>query len=252
MTPSTKGVDCFGQTLRKLARLNGKPATLQRTPSTVSVQGITTKGKALCKQAVGATPARLIDRLNPVLRGWANYPRHVICAETFAKLDSVVWRRLYRWAKHRHPDKTGRWMTKRYFPHQLGASGRCTDPASGQQIIRGQEAVTPQRSIKIKGNANPFDPPWEASCQHRDRPRARRTTSAFRAQVLNQQQGLCPICRPVIQSEEHLALPHRDGNHQKNRRTNLVFLPPNCHRQVPYAPDSNTATSPPARGVDHA
>jgi RNA-directed DNA polymerase len=252
MTPITDGFDFLGQTLRKHARINGKPAKLQITPSTASFQSIKTQVKALCKQAIGATPARLIDRLNPVLRGWANYHRHVICAETFAKLDSFVWRRLYRWAKHRHSEKTGRWITKRYFPHQAGESWRFTDPTSGKQIIRVQEAVQPQRHIKIKGDANPFDPQWEAYFQYHDRQRALRTTSAFRAKVLNQQEGQCPTCRQVLQSGENLALHHRDGNHQNNRRANLVLLHPNCHRQVHYAPESKTATSRPVRGVGHA
>jgi RNA-directed DNA polymerase len=252
MTSIIDGFDFLGQTLRKHARRNGTPAKLQITPSKGSCQGIKTQVKALCKQAVGATPARLIERLNPVLRGWANYHRHILCAETFAKLDSFVWRRLYRWAKQRHPDKTGRWITNRYFPHQAGESWRFTDPTSGLQIIRVQEAVTPQRHIKIKGDANPFDPQWEAYFQHHDRQRALRTTSVFRAKILNQQTGLCPICRQVIQSEEHLELHHRDGNHQNNRRANLVFLHPNCHRQVHYAPESTTASTRPARGVGHA
>jgi RNA-directed DNA polymerase len=252
ITPITDGFDFLGQTLRKHARVNGKPAKLQITPSKASFQSIKRQVKALCKQAIGATPARLIDRLNPVLRGWANYHRHVICAETFAKLDSFVWRRLYRWAKHRHSDKTGRWITKRYFPHQAGESWRFTDPTSGKQIIRVQEAVKPQRHLKIKGDANPFDPQWEAYFQYHDRQQALRTTSASRAKVLNQQEGQCPTCRQVIQSGENLELHHRDGNHQNNRRTNLVLLHPNCHRQVHYAPESTTATSRPVRGVGHA
>src|SRR5437867_992092 len=113
MTPITDGFDFRGQTLRKHARRHGQPAKLQITPSTGSFQGITTKVKALCQHAVGATPAQLIERLNPVLRGWANDHRHMLCAETFATLDSCVWRRLYRWAKQRHPDTTGRWITNR-------------------------------------------------------------------------------------------------------------------------------------------
>jgi RNA-directed DNA polymerase len=252
MPPSTDGFDCLGQTLRKHARRNGKPAKRQITPSKGSFQGINTKGKALCTQAVGATPAQLIARLTPVLRGWAHYHRHMLCAETFANLDSFVWRRLSRWAKQRHPEKTGRWITHRYCPHHVGASWRFTDPTSGLQLIRGQEAVTPQRHIQIKGEANPFAPQWEADFQYHDRQRALRTTSVFRAKRLNQQTGICPICRQGIQSEANLELHPRDGNHQKNRRANLVCLPPNCHRQVHYAPESTTASTRPARGVDHA
>ena len=252
ITPITAGFDFLGQTLRKYEHPHGKPAKLQITPSTASFQGIKAKVKAICKQAAGATQAWLIAQLNPVLRGWTNYHRHVICAETFAKLDSFVWQRVYQWAKHRHPDKTGRWIAECYFPHQQGEAWRFTDPRSGKQLIRVQEAVKTQRHIKIKGDANPFDPQWEAYFHHRDRQLALKTSSAFRAKVLQQQKGLCPICRQVIQSEEDFELHHRDGNHQNNQRANLVLLHPNCHRQVHYAPDSTTATSRPVRGVGHA
>jgi RNA-directed DNA polymerase len=252
ITPLAQGFDFLGQTVRKHVRPNGKPAKLQITPSKASVQAITAKIKALCRRAAGATPAQLIDTLNPILRGWANYHRHSICSATFAHLDSFVWRRLYRWAKLRHPNKTGRWITERYFPQQPGTSWRFTDPTTGQQLLRIQAAVKPQRHIKVKSEANPFDPHWETYFQERDRLLALKTTSAFRAKLLQQQTGRCPICRQIIQGEEPLELHHRDGVHQNNRRENLVLLHPNCHRQVHYAPDSTTTMPRPSRGVGHA
>jgi len=252
ITPLTQGFDFLGQTIRKYARPHGQPAKLQITPSKASVQTIKAKIKTLCHQAAGKTPAYLIATLNPILRGWANYHRHIICGEIFAQLDSFVWRRLYRWAKLRHPNKTGRWIVQRYFPHQRGESWRFTDPTTGKRLIRIQEAVKPQRHIKVKSDANPFDPHWEVYFQDRDRQLAVKATSALRAQLLQQQTGRCPICRQIIQCEEPLELHHRDGNHQNNRRTNLILLHPNCHRQAHYAPDSKTAMSRPARGVGHA
>jgi RNA-directed DNA polymerase len=252
ITPLSQGFDFLGQTIRKHARPNGTPAKLQITPSKASVQAITAKVKTLCQQAAGATPEQLIDTLNPILRGWANYHRHIICGETFARIDSFVWRRLYRWAKLRHPNKTGCWITTRYFPHQPGDSWRFTDPTTGKQLLRIQEAVKPQRHIKVKSDANPFDPHWEPYCQYRDRQLRLKASSVFRAKLLQQQTGRCPICRQVIQCEEPLALHHRDGNHQNNRRENLILLHPNCHRQVHYAPDSTTTMPRPSRGVGHA
>jgi RNA-directed DNA polymerase len=252
MTPLSQGCDFLGQTIRKQARSNGKPAKLQITPSKARVQTITAKVTTLCQQAAGATPAQLIETLNPIIRGWANSHRHIICGETCAQLDSFVWRRLYRWAKLRHPHNTGRWIAQRYFPHQPGDAWRCTEPTTGQQIIRIQEAVKPQRHMKVKSNANPFDPHWEAYFQYRDRQLALKTSSAFRAKRLHQQTGRCPICRQVIQCEEPLALHHRDGIHQNNQRENLVLLHPNGQRQVHYAPDSTTTVPRPSRGVGHA
>ena len=252
MPPRAQGCDFLGQTVRKHGRPNGKPAKLQMTPSKASGQAITAKITALCRRAAGATPAQCIDTLHPLLRGWANYHRHSICSATFAHLDSFVWRRLYRWAKLRHPNKTGRWITERYFPHQPGESWRFTDPTTGQQLLRIQAAVKPQRHIKVKREANPFDPHWETDFQERDRLVALKTTSALRAKLLQQQTGRCPICRQIIQGEEPVELHHRDGVHQNNRRENLVLLHPNCHRQVHYAPDSTTTMPRPSRGVGHA
>jgi RNA-directed DNA polymerase len=252
ITPLTEGFDFLGQTLRKFERPHHKPAKLQITPSKTSFQALKARVRTLCKQAKGATPEYLIDTLNPILRGWANYHRQVICGALFAKLDSFVWRRLFRWAKNRHPDKTGRWITQRYFPHQAGESWRFTDPCTGKQLIRVQEAVKTQRHLKIRGEANPFDPEWDDYFAHRDRQQALRASSPFRAKILNQQQGRCPCCRQVIQVDEDIELHHRDGNHHNNRLGNVVLLHPNCHRQVHYAPDRITEPSRPARGVGHA
>jgi RNA-directed DNA polymerase len=115
-----------------------------------------------------------------------------------------------------------------------------------------QEAVKPQRHLKVKGDANPFDPGWEAYFQHRDRQLTLHASSLGRANILRQQHGRCPVCRQVIQREEALELHHRDGYHQNNRRVNLVLLHPNCHRQVHWAPECNTDSPRPLRGVGHA
>jgi RNA-directed DNA polymerase len=252
ITPSAQGFDFLGQTVRKPERPNGKPAKLQITPSKASFQALKDKVRTLCKQARGATPEQLIDTLTPVLRGWANYHRYVICGETFAKVDNFVWQRMYRWAKRRHSDKTGRWITDRYFPHRKGERWQFTDPATGKQLLRVQEAVKPQRYLKIRGAANPFDPAWEAYFQDRDRKLALQASSPFRATLLRQQHGRCPGCRQVIQVEEEVELHHRDGYHQNNQLGNLVLLHPNCHRQEHYAPEYVPAASRPARGVGQA
>ena len=252
ITPIAQGFDFLGQTIGKYPRPHGQPAKLQITPSKASLEAVKAKVKARCKQAVGASPEQLIDTLNPVLRGWANYHRHVICGKAFHRLDSYVWRRLYRWAKHRHANQTGRWIAERYFPHRKGESWRFTDPNTGKQLIRVQEAVKAQRHLKIRGEANPFDKEWDGYFQRRDRQLALQASSGFRATVLTRQNGTCPVCRQVIQREEDIELHHRDHNHQNNRIGNLVLLHPNCHRRLHYAPDNRTESVRPERGVGHA
>jgi len=65
------------------------------------------------------TQLDLINWLNPIIRGWANYYRHVVSAETFHTLDYVLWKALWRWAVRRHPKKSRRWVAGRYF-HTFG------------------------------------------------------------------------------------------------------------------------------------
>jgi len=138
------------------------------------------------------------------------------------------------------------------LPHRTGEPWRCTDPSSGKQLLRVRAAVKPQRYLTIKGEANPFDPAGEAYFQDRDRELALHASSAFRATLLQQQPGLCPGCRQVIQVEEDVELHHRAGNHQHNQWRNLVLLPPNCHRQEHYAPEPIPASSRPSRGGGQA
>jgi RNA-directed DNA polymerase len=93
-TPLAPGFDFLGQTLRKHERPNRKAAQLRITPSHASLQALMAQVRTFGKQARGATPEQLIDTLTPVLRGWANYQRHSICGQTFAKLDTFVWQRV--------------------------------------------------------------------------------------------------------------------------------------------------------------
>lgn len=47
----------------------------------------------------------LIKKLNPILRGFANYYKGVVSKETFNYISHRVWQYLWRWAKRRHPNK---------------------------------------------------------------------------------------------------------------------------------------------------
>ncbi len=234
ITPLSKGFDFLGQTVRKHKRRNGKAGKLQITPSKASFQAIKTKVKALCKRHKGATPEELINKLNPVLRGWANYHRYVICAETFSKVDSFVWGRVYRWCKRRHPDRTGRWIAEHYFLSNNSKGWRFTDPNTGTSLIKIGELVKQQRHVKIKGAANPFDPRWDEYFKNRDKKQVQAVTAGLMARVYRVQDGICPVCEQVIQYDEERVLHHRDGKHKNFKLANLIFYHPNCHQQMDY------------------
>lgn len=118
ITHISEGFDFLGQVRHKPPTQTGK-GKLRITPGKQSLKQIKAKVSEICKSSKGLSQGRLIDKLNPVLRGWANYHRHTICADRFAQLDSHVWDRVFRWGRRRHPNKTAQWIANRYFyPHR--------------------------------------------------------------------------------------------------------------------------------------
>ncbi|MBD2628927.1 group II intron reverse transcriptase/maturase [Trichormus variabilis] len=63
----------------------------------------------------GTTQEDLIKKLNPILRGFANYYKGVVSKETFNYISHRTWKYLWSWAKRRHPNKSITWVRKRYF-----------------------------------------------------------------------------------------------------------------------------------------
>ena len=107
------GFDFLGQNVRKYA---GK---LLIKPARKNVKAFLGKVRQIVKANKQATAANLIAQLNPMIRGWANYHRHVVSKQTFGKTSFAIFKALWRWAKHRHPNKSGHWIKKKYF-HVIG------------------------------------------------------------------------------------------------------------------------------------
>ena len=71
--------------------------------------------RAITEGATDQPLAALLHRLNPVLRGWANYFRHGASSKTFAYLDAFTWRRVWRWLCKKHPRCLRKELVRRHF-----------------------------------------------------------------------------------------------------------------------------------------
>lgn len=168
ITHISKGFDFLGQNVRKYGdKLLIKPARK-------SVKALLDKVRDVLKKNMAATQAQVIMLLNPILRGWAMYHRHVVAAATFTKVDHLVCSMLWKWAKRRHPHKSAGWIKARYF-RRFGRRDwvfACSaDNYKGMQwfvLFRG-ETLPIQRHTKIRSDANPFDTAWAAYFQRRSR-----------------------------------------------------------------------------------
>jgi RNA-directed DNA polymerase len=162
VTHIEQGFDFLGMHVRKY---DGK---LLIKPSKKNMHAFLEKVRAMIRRNRAVEQKFLIKMLNPVIRGWTNYHRHITAAQAFRKAEMVIWQRLWYWAKRRHSEKSVNWIAKRYW-HRLGRIRRTFAADSGERTPDGKpklfRLVDPtetriRRFVKVKAEANPFDPCW--------------------------------------------------------------------------------------------
>lgn len=70
-------------------------------PSKEAIQRHLQKIDYLLDKNIASSQKQAIDALNPVIRGWAAYYSTVASAETFRKIDNILFQKLFGWAKRR-------------------------------------------------------------------------------------------------------------------------------------------------------
>jgi len=162
ITHIDEGFDFLGQHLRKFG---GK---LLIKPSKKNTHAFLEKVRAIIDENKSASQKNLIGLLNPVIRGWVNYHRHIVAAEAFERVDFEIWRRLWLWARRRHPGKRRAWVKKRYF-HPIRQRSWTFAADTGERTPEGKPIwlklvyatdTKIRRHVKIRAEANPFDPHW--------------------------------------------------------------------------------------------
>lgn len=232
VTHIDQGFDFLGWNFRKYS------GTLLIKPSKKNVQAFYGKVREIVKGHLMVKQAELIQLLNPVLRGWAQYHRPVVAKETFNRIDSLLWWRLTRWARRRHPKKTAKWVATKYWQHIDGRS----EFAVRTKIEDGEPCWTRLyrladteivRHRKVTGAYNPFDPEWEA---YGEDLRVQRVLNsmAYRKQwatLYLSQQGKCVLCGQSVTEEtgwhDHHLIPKVRGG--SDSLSNRVLLHPVCH-----------------------
>jgi RNA-directed DNA polymerase len=236
ITSIDAGFDFLGHNVRKYrGKLLIKPA--QR-----NVRTFLNKIRVLIKANKATSAGDLIAYLNPLIRGWANYYRHVVSSHIFSRVDSAVFHCLWRWALRRHPNRSKRWIRRKYFgtrqnDHWVfqGYSLR-RDGAIRLNQLEKAARIPIRRHIKIRGQANPYDPAWETYFERRIAQSMQANLKAKRQLLYlwNRQAGICPVCGQKITTEtgwhsHHTVWRSLGGSDGLDNR---VLLHPNCHRQV--------------------
>jgi RNA-directed DNA polymerase len=94
------GFDFLGWHIQRRHRRgqNGKKA-VYTYPSKKALASVMAKVRSLTARAKHRTLGDLLISVNRVLRGWCNYFRHGVSAQTFSYLDHFTWWRIYGWIR---------------------------------------------------------------------------------------------------------------------------------------------------------
>lgn len=154
------GFNFLGQNIRKY---NGK---LLIKPAKESVQAFLQDIRGTIRKHRGTSAVAMIGQLNPKIRGWANYHRHVASSTTFSHVDISIYNSLWQWMKRRHRNKSKTWMKMKYWFNGSTPwtfSSTCKDKNGIPRLYELIKAssIGIVRHVKIRGDANPFDPEYD-------------------------------------------------------------------------------------------
>ncbi len=225
------GFDFLGQNVRKY---NG---VLLIRPSKKNVKACLEKVRKVVKANQSLSAGKLVLLLNPIIRGWAQYHRHVASKSTFSFVDHAIFEVLWRWAKRRHPRKGRKWIRRKYFRTVDADNWMFHGEATGQdRVLLRATRVRIQRHVKVKSEANPYDPKWELYFERRLGVKTEATLTGRRQllRLWKEQRGICPVCEQAITEltgwhNHHIVYRVMGGSDQDENR---VLLHPTCHRQV--------------------
>jgi RNA-directed DNA polymerase len=255
ITHIDEGFDFLGQNIRKY---NGK---LLIKPSKKNIKAFLDKVREIVKENKSAKQISLIALLNPLIKGWANYHRHVVASRIFHSVDNKIWPILWQWAKRRHPQKSKYWIKDKYFKKintrnwVFAAETEELLPNGKPKMVKLRNASDSpiRRHIKIKAEANPFDPVWETYFEKRLNLEMVDTLMG-RKKLLSlwfNQEGNCAVCNEKLTQSSSWHVHHiryrKDGG--DDRVSNLVMVHPNCHRQI-HSRKLKVVKPVPARGYE--
>jgi RNA-directed DNA polymerase len=230
-------------------------------PSKAAVRTIRERLRTEMRSLRGTNANAVLIRLNPTIRGWSAYYRGVVSSEMFSALDDYVWKLTYKWATHGHPNKSKRWVVKRYFG-MFNRSRRDKwvfgDRASGVYLLKFAWTRIIRHQL-VTGASSPDNPAMTKYWAERRAKLPPPTIGKARWRLYKAQHGRCPLCGDWLQPAEDppptpreweqwlattrktikIAL-HKDGTSEKAEPR---LLHTQCHRRQTTEDGNGTSTS---------
>lgn len=225
-TTEKPGFNFLGFHIRQYPHSSKKGFTTIITPSDKAIKAHREAIKKVIKTHRTASQAVLINRLNPIIKGWCNYFSTNNSKETFSREDHILWRQLRAWT-HSRVGSAGYKALSKYFSH--GIHGVWTFHTENATLLsHAKTSIKPH--MKVKGEKSPYDGDWAYwNTRYENDP----TLPTRVKKLLKAQEGKCKLCGQQFQlwdkpEIDHI-IPRSLGG--KDNYDNLQLLHRHCHHR---------------------
>jgi RNA-directed DNA polymerase len=113
ITHIESGFDFLGFSIRQYKTVQGNKLLIK--PSKDSIKKAKYKIQDTFRTMRGRPVQEIIRVLNPIIRGYGQYWKHVVSKKTFSSMDNYIFSKIIKHLKQLHPKKSWKWIRKRYF-----------------------------------------------------------------------------------------------------------------------------------------
>jgi RNA-directed DNA polymerase len=244
----SEGLDFLSVNVRQHEAKNRKSGrVLLMRPSREAVKRRIDGLKDVWRSLQGVHHDVVCKKLNPIVKGWANYHRKFVASRTFHALDGWMYRKALSHLRRNHPGKTLKWFAKKGYLGRL-------HPTRADNYVYGDKSKDTyllkfswfpiERHIKVKGTNSPDDPDLREYWERRRLDKIKRICDRRKRILTARQHGLCWVCGESILEEEeplyygsspeevhrHRELPGNEGGTYSLENVRLVHL--YCHQQI--------------------
>lgn len=223
ITHIAEGFDFLGQKIRKY---KGKVLV---KPSKKNIKSFLDNIRELILRRPAIKQADIIGILNPKIRGWCNYHRHVVSKKIFSYVDYQVYKALWQWCTRRHPKKSKYWIKNKYFK-VFGRRNWVFAAEKDGKVLELYRADSTQivRHTKIQREANPYATEWQMYFEEREGEKMFNNMNKRKqlVRMWKRQGRKCPVCGDEINKASSWRL------HLKTDGSKPEMVHPLCHKMI--------------------
>ena len=218
-------------------------------PSTNSVKKVLDKVRSIIRRNKGSSSYDLIEKLRPVIIGWANYFRYSECIAVFLKMTHLIFLKLRAWVfrREKRGNKMGRYALRaKYFPNRgtyyydgkvrhgnwvLVGKKKAKDRVIKENFLPYLFWVSSKKHVKVKSNESPYNP--DSGIYWNNRMSKYSPFPSGTRYLLKAQRGKCTLCGEKFSMQDSLnwevdhKVPRNAGG--QNSYVNLQLVHKACH-----------------------